>query len=109
MGFLKHSLAIGGTALAVLGLAGCADPPAPEPSASSTSASPSDPASSASGSPSPLAAEGLLLPAQIAGWSTQESPTPAPTTIGNSSAVLQTGLYSDSTGTRHHGERTRHL
>lgn len=100
MGFLKHSLAIGGAALAALAIVGCADPPAPEPSASSSAAGPSSPVSSASGSPSPLAAEGLVLPTQIAGWSTRESPTPAPTTIDNSSAVLQTGLYSDGTSTR---------
>ena len=99
MGSWRDPLVIVGAALAVLGLAGCADSPEPGPSASASS-SPSTPAPSASGSPTPLAADDLALPAQIDGWSAQESPPPAPTTIDNTPAVMQTGVYSDGTGTR---------
>ena len=98
MSSLRHPLVTGAVALTALGLAGCANPPSSAPSASSSSTA--GPASGASGSATPLDAEDLALPGRIAGWSAQEAPTPAPTTIDNSPVVMQTGVYSDGTATR---------
>lgn len=99
MGSWRDPLVVGVAALAALAAAGCASPSS-APTPTSAASSSSTPAPSASGSPTPLAADGLALPAQVDGWSAQEPPTPAPTTIDNTPAVMQTGVYSDGTGTR---------
>lgn len=83
-------------ALVTLALAGCASSPSPTPSTTGTTTD----SQSTTASATPRAADGLTLPAQIAGWTAQEAPSPAPTTIGNTQVLLQTGVYQNGDASR---------